>query len=541
MNLFEMLPKEDVRLMKTYLDWYGDHDGERPAMPLEDMNYFLRFWSEEKINLFHMLGNQLIVKREMVFNKSLEELAREVDQKMIYNCCGPAETFRRNYIDYINNHFDEWEMRDLLWRFVDHSYDIADNRYTYRSFVVPASATVNGREIQVSEGCKLIKMLGKLAEAFGITEGYEEYRQLHSQILNQKKIKGTLCLSIHPMDYITMSDNNCGWQSCMQWMDEAGDYRLGTIEMMNSPCVVVAYLEADEPMYICTNGTWNNKKWRQLYIVNRDIILGNRQYPYVNPEIQGQVINWLRDLAMADPNYGPYEETTTNIRNKEHNIICGGRDVYFDIYTSIMYNDVYDDRLAYLNPNIAGNSSHYDLNFSGEAVCTGCGDIIEPGDVEPYIVRCNSCDGSWRCSHCGDRHYGDNYYEVNGNYYCDWCYHNELDQCETCGEVLEDANRVMIYLPRNENDKTNYLADRYYVSLCDYCFDHPEAYEAEFGPMIKFPSYYGGYEKYGFLLKNITDRGLEMGNLTPYNIDRLRRLRDCESPRDYHLIWNPYN
>ena len=540
MNLFEMLPKEDVRLLKTYLDWYGDHEDSQSAIPLENMDYFLRYWAKEKANLFHMFGDQLILKREVVFTKSKDELAREIEKRLIYDCEGPAEHFRQNYISYINNHFSDWDMRDRLWRFVDHSFVMADNRYDLDDFIVPASETVNGRDIQVSTGCKLIKMLGKLAEAFGITEGYEEYRQIHSQVLNQKKIKGTLCLSIHPMDYVTMSDNQCGWQSCMQWMDEAGDYRLGTIEMMNSPYVIVAYLESDDPMYVC-NGTWNNKKWRQLYIVNRDIILGNRQYPYVNEELQGVAIKWLRDLAMADPNYGPYEETTTIIRNKEHNIVLGGRDIYFDICTSIMYNDVYDDRLAYLNPEIQCSSGWYDLNFSGEAICTCCGDIIEPGDVEPYMVRCDSCDGGWKCAHCGDRHYNDDYYEVNGDRYCSWCYHNELDRCEVCEQPLPDANQVVIYLPFNEYNTKNYLCDRYYISLCDYCFKHPDAYEEYFGPMVEVSSYYGNYTKHAFLLKNITDEGLTKGNLTPYNIDRLQRLRDCEDPDDYRNIWNPYS
>ena len=42
-----------------------------------------------------------------------------------------------------------------------------------------------------------------------------------------------------------MSDNDYGWDSCMGWMNE-GEYRLGTVEMMNSPCIVVAYIDGEE-------------------------------------------------------------------------------------------------------------------------------------------------------------------------------------------------------------------------------------------------------------------------------------------------------
>ena len=538
MNLFERLPKEDVRLMKTYLDWYGDHEDSRPAIALDHMDYFLRFWNVNKESLYKMFGEQFILKKEVQFSKSVESIMRDLENQLFYNCKNAkAETFRKNYVNYVNCHFGDWDERERLWSFVDNSRTLATNRWDGEDFVVPADATITGREIQVSTNCKVIKMLGKLADAFGVSDGYEEYRQIHSQILNQKRIKGTLCLSIHPMDYITMSDNDCGWDSCMRWIDDAGDYRIGTLEMMNSPYVVVAYLESDTPMYICGDNQWNSKKWRQLYIVNEDIILGNRQYPFVNAELQGVAINWLRDLAMVDSAFGPYEDNTTEIYNKETNTICGGSRVHFDIYTSMMYNDVYDGRLAYLNPRIAEHST-YDLNFSGPAVCTGCGEVIEPGDVETYVVRCMDCDGSWKCAHCGDRHYGDDYYEVDGYRYCDWCYHNELNSCEICGEKVVDANRITLYLPRSEDDKTNYLGDRYYVCMCDDCFDKPEEYEKHFGPMVKIESYYGGYAKYGFMLKNISNKGLHLGNLTDYTINRLKRLRECKNPAEYYDIWN---
>ena len=91
---------------------------------------------------------------------------------------------------------------------------------------------------------------------------FEQMRIKHSQILNKKRLKGTLCLSIHPLDYITISDNNCDWDSCMTWTgdDCPGEYRLGTLEMMNSPSVVVAYLDSKEPYHPLDDGrAWSNK------------------------------------------------------------------------------------------------------------------------------------------------------------------------------------------------------------------------------------------------------------------------------------------
>ena len=50
-------------------------------------------------------------------------------------------------------------------------------------------------------------------------DGCEEFRIKHSQILNQKELVGNINLSIHPMDFWTLSDNDCGWSSCMSWME----------------------------------------------------------------------------------------------------------------------------------------------------------------------------------------------------------------------------------------------------------------------------------------------------------------------------------
>ena len=49
-----------------------------------------------------------------------------------------------------------------------------------------------------------------------------------------------------------MSDNNSGWESCMSWRNN-GCYRRGTVEMMNSPYVIVAYLMLEELVSVLEN------------------------------------------------------------------------------------------------------------------------------------------------------------------------------------------------------------------------------------------------------------------------------------------------
>lgn len=524
MQIFDKLPQEDLDLLHAYLDEYSDG----PALPRGDMDYFLRYWDEAKANFYHMFGDQFIIKQEVAFERPEEEMESEMFSILYSKCSNEVRSFINNYKQKITDSFSDYETRYELIRFVDNEKMLVTNVYNGPSITIPAHLTIDGHPLQINSGCKTIKMLGKIAKALDVTKGYEEFRQAHSLVLNQKRIKGNLCLSIHPLDFLTMSDNECGWGSCMSWVDEYGDFRLGTIEMMNSPYVVIAYVEAKNPMDLCYS-TWNNKRWRQLCVVTPDLILGNKQYPYSNDVLQGCTLKWLRELCGKSFGYGPYAAEANQIRNGAWNRISGkDRPVHINLTFDYMYNDIYDTRLAYANPNII---DMYSLNLSGPAVCTGCGNIIEYDTVEAHIVRCRSCDGMWQCDRCGEWHSGEPWYGADDcKCYCDWCYNHELDICECCGDRGEDFTHVYFRIITAPEEQFHPMNWSYYVALCDCCFDDPDEYEPTYGPLIKIKDEYGGF-RYVFDLSNITDDGLKRGDLSRETIDSLKRIRDARSDK----------
>lgn len=535
MSMFEKLSNEDVALFRKYIDNYGDYSGDVRALPLEDMKYLLRFW-ESKSPLFHAFGDQFIVKREIKYEKTLEELADEMhsvrysyDEKIE----GFITTFRRKTREIFPRNFDaSWDMGSM----VDDTDVLARNIYDRGSFTIPGEFTKDGRALTVQSGCKVVKMIGKIAEALGIEDGYEEFRQAHSQVLNQKQIKGTLCLSIHPLDYLTMSDNDCGWSSCMSWMEEPGDYRLGTVEMMNSPYVVVAYVESSSNMRVC-DSYWNNKRWRQLFIVTKDLILGNRQYPYDNDLLQGTAIKWLKELCEKSPDYGHYGENPIQLRNNAQNFLEGGdRQVYFNLSTCFMYNDVYDTRLAYVNPEI---DSDYSLNFSGPAVCMACGEEIEYESVDSCQVFCRNCGGEWRCACCGGWYHGEPCYDNDGNAYCDWCYHNELDRCAICENPQGSLEPIYFILPTKMDCKGyDDLHWRFSVYVCGDCLNAVDFTEM-YGEISQVQEWYFGFRN-TVNLKNITDEGLERADLCESDVQFLKALRDAETDDERFCISQKY-
>lgn len=115
----------------------------------------------------------------------------------------------------------------------------------------------------------------------------------------------SLVLSIHPIDYMTMSDNDCGWGSCMNW--NGGDFSAGTIEMMNSSCVIVGYLQSLQKPYMDRCGYMiPNKSWRCLFYVTKSMIFSGKSYPYRNNELCRIAVEKIKDMvnAIGENHYG---------------------------------------------------------------------------------------------------------------------------------------------------------------------------------------------------------------------------------------------
>ena len=549
-DLYNRLPAEEVDTLWTYLRYYNG--GER-VIHREQMDYFLRGWESQKQDLYKIFGEQFILEKEIEFNKCEEELMTEMN-RAIWGYGTVSKQLLDNFRDKLWNYTyaktnilspNEYEQLCSL----TFAENLISNEYPHDTVRIPAEITKSGKPLVIQKGCKAVKAIKKIVDELDICGDFEEFRKTHSMVLNQKKIKGTVCLSIHPMDYITISDNDYNWSSCMAWVEEPGDYRIGTLEMMNSPCVVVAYLKGSEPgEYI--NDKWNNKKWRQLIIVTPDLILGNKQYPYENDELQGFCLKWLKKLC-EKANYGIYYDELHQIHNCNTNYINGERKVKFNLYTNLMYNDVYDERAAYVSleigePEHRGNRGYYDcenpyyeLNFSGAAICTGCGCYLDEDNSNgTSSVCCVDCDGAWTCAHCGD-HY-DNYTEPSytddaGNHYCSYCVECDLETCEVCGESTFHGESFPIVLKPVDGESHNFFNYSISITVCPDCCASD-----------KFKELYGGIEyavsSYGVLrdviyLENITDEGLENGNFSSREIKYLKKIRDTTDLEKRKKIW----
>ena len=493
MNIFDKLSETEQDMIAEYIESYAGYDGDSISMRAP-LSHILRYWSTNKVDLFNAFGGELILSKTISFTKPDNMLENEISSVINgvgYRFYRSFDFWRHNNSHIVGDYC--WTLGELLY-----CSNLASNIWTGESFSI---MTPDNHKIDIATGCKISKVLGKIARAFNL-EGYEDFRIAHSQCLNQKKLTGELCVSIHPMDYMTMSDNTCDWSSCMSWQD-CGDYRQGTVEMMNSPCVVVAYLKASNDMHIPGGYHWNNKKWRSLYIVNPNIILGIREYPYASDELNGTTLQWLRDIVNANTNWGPFEDTVTMVNNgrEEIPVASMNRTIRLNFYTGYMYNDFYNSRPAYLSPAIP---DMYELCFSGESECMECGESM-CSDDQPNALVCMDCDDGIWCSECGERISKDSaIFTADGCYVCSCCYEDYYHMCPMCEEMHHASYGKEIYL--KEHDQIS----SYHTYFCDSCLES-QKFTDMFGPVETVP--YGRWSwdtREAVDIKNLTPEALEM-------------------------------
>ena len=449
--MFDALSAQDKEMIEYYIQNYGGYEANSHPESAASLRYILRYWDMEKKTLYGLLGEQLIVSKHINYEKSIDDLMKEISHEIntnpdMYNFIQEIKELARK--------INEPKLPLICYS----PYYLALNSYDalYPFFIT----TPSGKKIIINNKCKVIKVLGKIAKEFNL-QHYEAFRIAHSQILNQKKLKGNLCLSIHPLDFMTMSDNACGWTSCMSWQDE-GCYRRGTVEMMNSPVVLMAYLDSENPFYI--NGyKWNNKKWRELYIVNKDLITHIKGYPYENDSLTKQAMSWIKELAETNLNWN-YCNKLQPIVIYDHTKI-DNRKCHIDFRTNTMYNDFAGEHMFYLtDQDIYAN---YTLNYSGVDTCLYCGSV-EADYRDDSFLLCDKCQRGYYCECCGEWFSDDEMSDImfDGLRICKECYETQTYSCAQCGKLHMKFHMNSIYIRKDEH----YLYDCPFY-LCNECLE----------------------------------------------------------------------
>ena len=476
-NLLNVLTDEDKKKIENYVIKYATGNDADSFCGLDT---YLSEWAANNTKLYHLLGDKLIVEFPFCIEKepkvlkyqmevftggspflqSFEAFRREKLADMRLLAFGDRDTYRAT--PEIN------DFNDAMMILYADTMTYVKNEIDFSYKYVDADT---GKAIQMQKGGKPMKILAKFVKMYPdkfSEKEFEEFRIKHSQILNDKIISGKFCLSIHPLDFMTMSDNSENWRSCMSWTGH-GCYRMGTVEMMNSNNVICAYITASTPFTFTGNDKntyeWNNKKWRQLFFATKDILVGGKSYPYTSEDSTLFGLDVLRQLAMENLNwgyqFGPERYKDMNRINYESSIdknrdwIAYGNTHKHNIVFSTkgMYNDMLNDSSFHywcVRNKVKKNKV---ISYSGKSVCACCGDRDILLENDEYYddneadrwkgageLMCYDCKEDRTCGYCegfsGSRLYSFEDFFHDTVHACKTCALEHLFTCPCCNKKI---------------------------------------------------------------------------------------------------------
>lgn len=443
--------------------WFCSHAIEKSQDEIYD---YLYLWEQNKKDLFKLFGNRLIISRNISIEKDPEELhhdlfVNEEIQKLLNDLRGAL-------LFSAKNNMSNEDYFELYCLFSDNAF--YDNRmkgnFKYKH---PNSS----KYCSIHEGERFFKALTSTLKYFSsvnindsyftteIQEKIKLLELLYSQAMNQKKIEGELCLSIHPLDYMTISDNGYDWNSCLNW--DTGNYRAGTLELINSPCAIVAYLKGDKPWYF----NWSNKKWREIFLYHPDGITSIKGYPYISKALEDEIFRIIAELAQMN--------TSTSFMEEDAEF-CDYSD--FDDHISILTNLLYNDaeynviRTRFKKGFELTNSIQYAM--SGKGICPSCNGELDCA----FSLLCGECAGFDKCSDCGEYISDDApiyWIDSENKYVCENCYQSYVF-CDGCKRDIHELNGsyLTILIKKESQFGPPFYSnnnEKRFVSCCNFICD----------------------------------------------------------------------
>lgn len=421
-------------------------------------------WAEAKKSFIDIMGGNLIYElpEEVTFEMSeqdkihsVDEFIREVEWKYRYS----------RYIDY------------LLDFLTSIKKDFFKNEVS-QDFSFP-------NDIKIPKGMKINRALKFFFP--NDKESLTDIQNEVSRILQKDKVKGILCISVHPLDFLSSSENTYNWRSCHA-LD--GEFRSGNLSYMVDSSTVICYLRSKNLEQHLPNFPfkvpWNSKKWRMLLHFSEDweMMFAGRQYPFSSEQgmdiVKDKLLksagfpdSWTKwdNTKITNFTYstgekielnGEYLEIGHKLKEIKDLVKVGpGSQNFNDILSSSFYDPYYSFRLHKRNmywdieDYYCKSTSYTGTTFTigGAVRCLCCGkyDILIP-----QTMRCISCEEEYGteeiddfvyCEDCGRRVYYDNTIFVYSDYYdgfrvCPECA-EEYDRCDECGSYITPENKVI--------------------------------------------------------------------------------------------------
>lgn len=405
------------------------------------------------INAWH--GNLIVeLDEDMIFTLSKDDQEREICK----------------YLDWLYYHGRNTKLRDFISQNMDGVYEnIVKHEYKY------------SEDKTIPEGMKLVKAFKYFIEDEKfLTEAQDKM----SMLIQESKVKGHLCISIHPLDFLSSSENTYNWRSCHA-LD--GEFRSGNLSYMVDASTVICYLKGADGVklpHFPKEVLWNNKKWRMLMFFSDDYehMMAGRQYPFFNRD----ALDTVRKLILTAEGKGPRntdwtpwtnfmieevklyeEEWPTYLKDRYvcmHDKLTPMKTLVKDNDDSLHYNDLlhsscYVPYYSYYAGWCESNTKPR-WHIGGAVKCLACG---ERTLTETEYMSCCVGEEHTYCACCGRKIRHSEYcryVSYYDGYICGECEDSQGHECASCGEWYPDV-------------ALNYDEDNN-IYKCNACFEEDE-------------------------------------------------------------------
>lgn len=326
-------------------------------------------------------------------------------------------------------------------------FDAAISKVTssYSQYIQPGfdgSAVEELCGVTCSVGQRTSRIINKVCRHFGV-DLLPDYNAKFAELadaLNPLSLSRTAALSVHPCDYLEMSNTRNSWSSCHNLED--GCYRAGTLSYLADESAMIFYTvdgSEDRAMYARAKIT------REVFCYSHGLLLQSRLYPNYEDMDTWTTYRSIVQAAMA---------------------VCEGEPNYWSLHTDMdtvsTYVETHDDAHHYTDYTYEGYHPSISLlkSVDTEGSCITVGSTShclrcsrELDDAENLL--CEFCNDRCYCEACGCSMSTEDGYYINGYYYCRDC----VNFCEMCeGAVREGLTDVT-----DEYGNT--------ISVCDSCLE----------------------------------------------------------------------
>ena len=282
--------------------------------------------------------------------------------------------------------------------------------------------------VHCAVGQKTSRIINAICKKYGLDK-HPEYNAKFAQLadsLNPLQIKRTALLSVHPCDYLEMSNRDNSWNSCHCL--EGGEYHAGTLSYMNDACSTIFYTVDDgitESFYSFP------KRTRQVFCFQNGILLQSRLYPSSDDNDTRDIYRNIVQKILADclmvPNLWTLKREQEEIR---HRISTHDDALHYPDYDHMCY------RPNISLPKDANIDEDESIIIGHTAYCLDCSETIR----ENNTLHCDHCaeDSYLICDECGRRVHEDDAHYVDGAYYCDDC----CSCCDDCNEYTTNTTEA---------------------------------------------------------------------------------------------------